>query len=112
MPTLLLNRQCRVIDPESTSATVVCEPRANVSAGWCARIKPDPARPIGLWGRDYLEGTPDVRDGRAVIVFAGLLPGRYRPTRPCGPARPSPSTSRSPTAAGSRSSAAGATRAW
>ena len=77
MPTLLLNRQCLVIDPESTGATVVCEPRANVSPGWCARITPDPSRPIGLWGRAYLEGTPAVRDGRAVVVFAGLPPGRY-----------------------------------
>ena len=77
MSTLLLNRQCLVIDPESTGATVVCEPRANVSRGWCARITPDPSRPIGLWGRAYLEGTPAVRDGRAVVVFAGLAPGRY-----------------------------------
>ena len=77
MSTLLLNRQCLVIDPESTGATVVCEPRANVSPGWCARITPDPSRPIGLWGRAYLKGTPDVRDGRAVVVFAGLPPGCY-----------------------------------
>jgi hypothetical protein len=77
MPTLLLNRQCRIIDPESTAATVICEARANVSRGWCARIKPDPSRPIGLWGRAYLKGTPDVRDGRAVVVFAGLPPGHY-----------------------------------
>jgi hypothetical protein len=77
MPTLLLNRQCRIIDPESTAATVVTEPRANVSRGWCARITPDPSGPIGLWDRAYLEGTPDVLDGRAVIAFAGLPRGHY-----------------------------------
>jgi hypothetical protein len=77
MPTLLLNRQCRIINPESTVATVVTEPRANVSRGWCARITPDPSGPIGLWDRAYLEGTPDVLDGREVIAFAGLPPGRY-----------------------------------
>ena len=77
MPTLLLNRQCRVIDTESTAATVVTEPRRNVSAGTCARITPDPDRPYSVLRRDDLEGTPDVRDGRAVLVFAGLPPGHY-----------------------------------
>jgi hypothetical protein len=78
MPTLLLNRQCCIIDPESTAATVVCEARRHVSAGTCARITPDPDRPYGVWRRDDLQGTPDVRDGRAVIVFAGLPPGCYQ----------------------------------
>lgn len=77
MPTLLLNRQCRVIDTESTAATVVTEPRRNVSAGTCARITPDPDRPYTVLRRDDLEGTPDVRDGRAVVVYAGLPPGHY-----------------------------------
>ena len=78
MPTLLLNRQCLVIDPESTAATVVCESRRHVSAGTCARITPDPDRPYSVLRRDDLQGTPDVRDGRAVIVFAGLPPGCYQ----------------------------------
>jgi hypothetical protein len=77
MPTLLLNRQCRIIDPESTAATIICEARRHVSAGTCARIAPDPDRPYSVWRRDDLQGTPDVRDGRAVIVFAGLPPGHY-----------------------------------
>ena len=77
MATLLLNRQCRIVDAGSAAAAVVCEPRANVSRGWCARITPDPSGPIGLWDRAYLQGTAEVRDGRAVIVFAGLPPGRY-----------------------------------
>jgi hypothetical protein len=78
MPTLLLNGQCRIIDPESTAATVICEPRANVSAGTCARITPDPDRPYSVWHCDELEGTPGDRDGRAVNVFAGLPPGCYQ----------------------------------
>ena len=78
MPTLLLNRQCLVIDPESTAATVVCESRRHVSAGTCARITPDPDRPYSVLLRDDLQGTPDVRDGRAVNVFAGLPPGCYQ----------------------------------
>ena len=77
MPTLLLNRQCRIIDPESTAATIICEARRHVSAGTCARITPDPDRPYSVWRRDDLQGTPDVRDGRAVNVFAGLPPGHY-----------------------------------
>jgi hypothetical protein len=77
MPTLLLNRQCRIIHPGSAAATVVCEPRANVSAAWCARITPDPGRPLGLWRRDYLEGTPEERDRRPVLVFADLAPDCY-----------------------------------
>jgi hypothetical protein len=77
MPTLLLNRQCRIIDPESVGATVICEPRANVSAGTCACITPDPDRPYSVWRRNDLHGTPGNRDGRAVNVFAGLPPGRY-----------------------------------
>ena len=77
MSTLLLNRRCLVIDPESTAATVVCESRRHVSAGTCARIAPDPDRPYSVLRRDDLQGTPDVRDGRAVVVFAGLAPGRY-----------------------------------
>src|SRR6516165_9868867 len=78
MPTLLLNRQCRIIDPESTAATVVCEARRQVSAGTCARITRDPDRPYSVLRRDDLQGIPDVRDGRAVIVFAGLTPGCYQ----------------------------------
>ena len=78
MPTLLLNRQCRIIDPESTAATVVCEARRHVSAGTCARITPDPDRPYSVLRRDDLQGTPGDRDGRAVNVFAGLLPGCYQ----------------------------------
>jgi hypothetical protein len=77
MPTLLLNRQCRIIDPESTAATIICEARRHVSAGTCARITPDPDRPYSVWSRDDLQGTPDVHDGRAVNVFAGLPPGHY-----------------------------------
>ena len=78
MSTLLLNRQCLVIDPESTAATVVCEARRHVSAGTCARITPDPDRPYSVWRRDELQGTPGDRDGRAVNVFAGLSPGFYQ----------------------------------
>jgi hypothetical protein len=78
MPTLLLNRQCRIIDPESTVATVICEAKRHVSAGTCARIKPDPDRPYSVWRRDELQGTPGDRDGRAVNVFAGLSPGFYQ----------------------------------
>ena len=78
MPILLLNRQCRIIDPESTAATIICEARRHVSAGTCARITPDPDRPYSVWSRDDLQGTPDVRDGRAVNVFAGLPPGCYQ----------------------------------
>ena len=78
MPTLLLNRQCCIIDPESTAATVVCEARRHVSAGTCARIAPDPDRPYSVLRRDDLQGTPGDRDGRAVIVFAGLPPGCYQ----------------------------------
>jgi hypothetical protein len=77
MPTLLLNRQCRIIDPESAAATVVCESRRHVSAGTCARITPDPDRPYSVWRRDELRGTPGDRDGRAVHVFAGMPPGCY-----------------------------------
>jgi hypothetical protein len=78
MSTLLLNRQCLVVDPESTAATIICEARRHVSAATCARIKPDPDRPYSVLRRDDLQGTPDVRDGHAVIVFAGLSPGCYR----------------------------------
>ena len=78
MPTLLLNRQCLVIDPESTAATIICEARRHVSAGTCARITPDPDRPYSVWHCDELEGTPGDRDGRAVNVFAGLPPGCYQ----------------------------------
>ena len=77
MPTLLLNRQCRIIDAESTAATIICEARRHVSAGTCAHIAPDPDRPYSVLRRDDLQGSPDVRDGRAVIVFAGLPPGHY-----------------------------------
>ena len=77
MPTLLLNRQCRIIDPESTAATIVCEARPNVSAGTCARITPDPDRPYSVWGREDLQGIPGDRDGRSVDAFAGLPPGCY-----------------------------------
>jgi hypothetical protein len=72
---LLRNRRCRIIDPESAAATVVGEPRANVPAGTCARITPDPDRPGSVWRRDDLEGAPGDRDGRAVNVFGGLPPG-------------------------------------
>ena len=75
MPTLLLNRQCRIIDPEFTVATVICEAKRHVSAGTCARITPDPDRPYSVWRRDDLEGAPGDRDGRAVNVFGGLPPG-------------------------------------
>ena len=78
MPTLLLNRQCRIIDPKPTAATIICEARRHVSAGTCARITPDPDRPYSLLLRDDLQGTPEVRDGHAVIVFAGLPPGCYQ----------------------------------
>ena len=78
MPTLLLNRQRRIIDPESTAATSICEARRHVSAGTCARITPDPDRPYNVWSRDDLQGTLDSSDGRAVIVFAGLPPGCYQ----------------------------------
>ena len=78
MSTLLLNRQCRIIDPESTAATIICEARRHVSAGTCASIAPDPDRPYSVLRRDDLQGTPGDRDGRAVIVFAGLPPGCYQ----------------------------------
>ena len=78
MPTLLLNRQCCMIDPESTAATVICEARRHVSAGTCARITPDPDRPYSVLRRDDLQGTPGDRDSRAVNVFAGLPPGCYQ----------------------------------
>src|SRR6516225_6373835 len=78
MPTLLLNRQCRIIDPESTAATIICEARRHVSAGTCARIATDPDRPYSVLLRDDLQGTPGDRDGRGVIVFAGLPPGCYQ----------------------------------
>ena len=78
MPTLLLNRQCHIIDPEFAAATVVCEPRSNVSAGTCARITPDLDLPYRVWRRDDLQGIPGDRDGRAVNVFAGLPPGCYQ----------------------------------
>jgi hypothetical protein len=78
MPTLLLNRQCRIIDPESTVATVICEAKRHVSAGTCARITPDPDRPYSVLRRDDLQGTSGDRDGRAVNVFVGLHPGYYQ----------------------------------
>ena len=78
MPTLRLNRQCRIIDPESTGATIICEARRHVSAGTCARIAPDPDRPYSVLRRDDLQGTPGDRDGRAVIDFADLSPGCYQ----------------------------------
>ena len=78
MPTLLLNRQCRIIDPEFTVATVICEAKRHVSAGTCARIAPDPDRPYSVLRRDDLQGTPGDRDGRAVIDFADLSPGCYQ----------------------------------
>ena len=78
MSTLLLNRQCLVIDPESTAATIICEARRHVSAGTCARITPDPDRPYSVLRRDDLQGTPGDRDGRAVIDFADLSPGCYQ----------------------------------
>jgi hypothetical protein len=78
MPTLLLNRQCRIIDRESTAATIICEAKRHVSAGTCARITPDPERPYSVWRRDDLQGSPGDRDGRAVNVFAGLSRGFYQ----------------------------------
>jgi hypothetical protein len=78
MPTLLLNRQSRIIDPDSTTVTVICEARRHVSAGTCGRITPDPDRPYHVLRRDDLQGTPGDRDGRAVNVFADLPPGCYQ----------------------------------
>jgi len=77
MATLLLNRRCTVIDADPPAATVVCEPRDNISRGWLARIAPGPNDPYGLWSRVYLDGTRDRRDGREALVYARLGPGCY-----------------------------------
>ena len=77
MPALLLNRQCRVEVLEPDSIVVVCEPRAGVSAGSCARIGPDPGTPLGLWRRTYLRAAPELFDGRPVNVFVDLPAGVY-----------------------------------
>src|SRR4051794_17393773 len=77
MPVLLLNRQCSIEAPELDSVVVVCEPRARISAGWCARIGRDPENPYGLWARDFLRAAPEELDGRIVHVFEDLPPGLY-----------------------------------
>ena len=77
MPVLLLNRQCVVEPWEFDSVAVVCEPRGRVSAGWCARIGPNPDDPYGLWRRDFLRAAPGQLDGRTVHVFDDLAAGCY-----------------------------------
>lgn len=77
MQALLLNRQCALEELESDWILVVCEPRAGVSAGCCARIGPDPEHPYDLWTRDFLRAAPDQLDGRPVNVFVDLPPGLY-----------------------------------
>jgi hypothetical protein len=77
MPVLLLNRRCTIQRWEPDSAGVVCEPRGHVSAGWCARIDPDPEDPYGLWRRDYLRAAPAQLGGRTVHFFDNLPPHCY-----------------------------------
>jgi hypothetical protein len=77
MSVLLLNRQCTIKRWEFDSVGVVCEPRARVSAGWCAWIGLDPEDPYGLWRREFLRPAPAPLGGRTVHFFDNLPPGHY-----------------------------------
>jgi hypothetical protein len=76
MAMLLLNRTFELVHDDGP-ACVICAPRAGISAGWCARIAVDPAKPDGLWMRRYLQGVSGLLDGREVVIYNDLVPGDY-----------------------------------
>ena len=111
MPTLLLNRQCRIVDPESAATAVVCESRPNVSAGTCTRITPDPAAPTASGAAMTSRALPATGTA-APSSLAGLPPGRYVAHSTLTPNCAQSVYFEVGDPAGSRSSAAGATRTW
>src|SRR3954465_10897988 len=79
MPVLYLDRRFDLIE-DGDQAAVICEPKAGVSNGWCARIAPDPENPFGLWRRYYLDGDLEQPWGESqapVRIYRRLEPGTY-----------------------------------
>ena len=74
----MLERRFAVIDADSAAATIICEPRANVSRGRLAWIPPDPTKPLGMWASEHHAGAEGAGEASGTVLEQTRADERWR----------------------------------